>query len=663
MSLRAISGGQLASITTTAGIAPYNVPVMDPGLPLADYDADAIGALNVWRTQPSVRKVVDFIARAIASTPMKLYSRDADDDRTRITTGPLYQILGVSPNAGQRMTPYRYWHSTVVDWLIFDRWATAKLSDPAALQRIPAARCRFIPDGLGNVRELVVDGNLTAPFYPSEILFDHGYSPLGSNGISPMATLRQTLEESVEAVKYRRAVWRNGARVPAVITRPADAAQEGWAGPDGGRARFVQDFRNWRDGGGREGDVPILEDGMQLLKVDTFSPKDTLDLQGRQLTDAEVAAFFHVAPALVGAGSVNYATMDAYRQGLYRESLGGYFIPIEQVVNLHLVPDLDPTGLVYAEWDLDAKLRGSFDEQAAILSTAAGAPWLLRSEARGMQNLPKIADSDQLVTPLNVITGGLASPRDTAPEPAPGDVIPPKSRRPDGSKARPADLGTFDTETAALEHTLTGFYGKQAAAIVAALKAADDDPDVEHVWALNDWHTELKGLLLGRADRVAQLAAWKVLDAYNPDAAGWSAPVMLPWLAKASAHHSQQMNDATLAVIKSAVADPGDDDPPEAVAKQLKQHGLVAAAVWSRLVGKESAGFGGHDAAKASGVTTKTWTTSGANPRPAHAALDGQSVAVDDVFGNGLRWPGDTLNGEPDETAGCTCSVTYTTGG
>ncbi|WP_020500125.1 hypothetical protein [Sciscionella marina] len=66
---------------------------------------------------------------------------------------------------------------------------------------------------------------------------------------------------------------------------------------------------------------------------------------------------------------------------------------------------------------METKLRGSFEEQARVLQSSVGAPWLTRNEARARANLPAVANGDELVTPLNVTEGGSGSPRDTAPDP------------------------------------------------------------------------------------------------------------------------------------------------------------------------------------------------------------------------------------------------------
>lgn len=78
----------------------------------------------------------------------------------------------------------------------------------------------------------------------------------------------------------------------------------------------------------------------------------------------------------------------------------------------------------------------------------------------------------------------------------------------------------------------------------------------------------------------------------------------------------------------------------------------------SETAATEALSFGGHDAARASGLRFKTWRTTSANPRAEHAALNGQKVPVDDVFSNGLRWPGDG-SGDAAQTANCRCELTY----
>ena len=51
---------------------------------------------------------------------------------------------------------------------------------------------------------------------------------------------------------------------------------------------------------------------------------------------------------------------------------------------------------------------------------------------------------------------------------------------------------------------------------------------------------------------------------------------------------------------------------------------------------------------------TKTWTVNSANSR--HDDLDGETVPLDDVFSNGMAYPGDPAGG-PENTVNCQCTL------
>lgn len=398
-------------------VAANGIRVVDPGIPLSTY-AGTAAALNVWETQPSVRKVTDYIARALCTIPWHVYERVSDTDRRRVTDHPLAQLLASPAPA---VTPSRLWHSVILDWLIHDRWCVHVLPNadtPSGweLRRKPARRMHVLADDDDQPAWLHLissRGPAQVVPVPGPYLFDHGYATIGADGTSPMETMRQILAEQSEAVEYRRAVWKNGARVPAVIERPADAPS--WSKT--AKERFQAAFNVFMGRGSSAGGTPILEDGMKLVTVEAFKPVDTQDIEGRKLTDAEVASCYHIPPELVGAREGTFSNVDAFRQMLYTHSIGPDITMLQDVLNTMLVPLIAPGTDLYVEANVEAKLRGSFTEQAMLLQTAVGAPYMLRSEARAVQNLPHVDGTDELITPMNVTVGGLASPRDTAPPP------------------------------------------------------------------------------------------------------------------------------------------------------------------------------------------------------------------------------------------------------
>ena len=635
-----ISGGQLQALGSPAPNLPagwgnievHNGPIGAWGeLPRLGQEDPVL----MWRTQASVRKVVDYIARAVASTPIKLYSRVSDTDRQRITDHPLVRILA---QPADRTTSYRFWHSIIVDLMLYDRWVCVKGPTvdplrPMSLTRVQSARSKLADDGIGNVSTIWVDGRLKLD--PADCLYDHGYAPWNSNGTTPMATLSAILQESREAVEYRRKVWANAGRIPAVITRPADAPQ--WS--DAARDHFVSQWRAYSRGGGQEGATPILQDGMSLSSVQTFSPRDAEDLAGRQLNDAEVASAFHVPPELIGAREGNYSNMVAFREALYGDVLGPLFVQLEQVLNVMLVPDLDDTGSLYAEYDLDSKMRGSFESQAAVLSTSTGAPWLTRAEARARANLPAIEGSDQLVVPLNVLTGGQASPRDSGTQ-----------NTPLGGKRRLALVKgrAPDTHEQKAAEVLTKFFERQRAVVLSALGAKATD-----WWDTARWDNELGGDLYKLAVQTATEVGTATASKLGFTPGDYDVARTLAFLKAVTDRRAADINAATQAAIEDALAS---DDPlvtPAHVFDVALSMRVASAAI--QFVTADS-GFGTTEAARqvGGGKAIKTWRVNSGNPRPSHSALDGVSVGIDDVFDNGCSWPGD--GGDAAEVAGCSCS-------
>lgn len=385
------------------------IEVVDPGIPLVEW-SEMLDRGPAWGNQPSLRKVVSFAARALASTPLHLYEMKGEQDRARVRNGDLAKLLK-RPSRAPGQTPYRFWESLLIDGLLHDKYIAriVQHDDGCELVRIPARLVKFKSDFLGRITVVKItneDGQ-TREYDPADFVIDVGYSERGANGTSPLKTLADILAESREAVEYRRALWKNGARTPLVLERPKDAQ---WT--DAAYERFRRDWASFKKGGGREGDTPVLEDGMRARELNAFRPRDLLDLEGRRLTDIEVASAYHIAPELVGAREGTFANIRAFKQMLYGPNLGPYFEAWQQTLNATLVPLLEPNRDVYIEANIEAKLRGSFEEQAEVMSTATGAPWMTRNEARAKQNMPAIEGGDELVTPLNVLIGGKASPQD-----------------------------------------------------------------------------------------------------------------------------------------------------------------------------------------------------------------------------------------------------------
>lgn len=624
------------------------IPVMDPGTPLHFWVGDQRSEVEAfWRSQPNLRKVVDFIARNVASIPMNAYERAGDTERVRLGRGDVLGKLLATP--GGRVGPYRFWHAVVSDMLLYDRWClllSTNADGDLELVQVPSWRIKFDVDPLRRVTAVKLwagdnreEDRQWVALPMESIIFDYGFAPRTA-GLSPVETLRDVLDEAREAIEYRRSVWDNGVRVPGYISRPSSAPA--WDQPQ--RERFAKGLRAvYGKDGPQSGGIPLLEDGMEIKSTDVFVPKDTNDLEGRRLSAIEVATAFHIAPELVGAQQGNYSNVREFRQMLYRDSLGPYIKSLEDALNAQLVPLVEDSRDLYIEANVESKLRGSFEEQAQILQTSVGGPYMSRAEARARMNLPFIEGTDDLIVPLNVLTGGQASPTDSGSQ-----NEKPKARR---MKARSvAQKKAEQAHADAVAEVLSDFFARQEKVLRSKLgaKAAE-------WWDGERWDEELAADLFAVAqDVTAQVAASTLKSiGFSPDE--YDVERTIAWLEEVSSRSASSINDATRQKIEEAL---DSDDPPAAVDSTFEAQESRSSAAGTAFATTMS-GFAAVEAASqvdADEQATKTWVT-GPNPRPEHARMDGETVPLSENFSNSAAWPGDGANLGADDLANCNCSL------
>ncbi len=377
---------------------------------LTFYDRYTYDYQTIYRTQPAVRTVVDFLGRNIAQLGLHLYRRVSDTDRQRLTDHALAILLG-TPNP--ITTTYRLIDATVQDLAIFGNGYWLKLPitarQPRQLMRLPPQYVT-LEGGFEATKYTLTVGGQPFEYQPRQIVHFRNHNPENAiKGASPLESLRRVLAEEHAAGQWREGFWRNGAHISGYIERPADAP--GWE--KDARDRFLQDFKAIYASAENGGGVPLLEDGM-TFKAAASSPQEAEYLLGRKFNLETVARTYHIPLPMVGI--LDHATFSNIREqhkNLYQDCLMPWCEMIQQEIELQLLPDFGELENVYLEFNIQAKLQGSFEEQAQALQSAVGGPWMKRNEARARMNLPTVPDGNDLIVPLNVTKGGQASPRDS----------------------------------------------------------------------------------------------------------------------------------------------------------------------------------------------------------------------------------------------------------
>ena len=368
---------------------------------------------RIYETQPNVRICIDFLARNIAQLGLPVYRRVSDTDRVRLTDHDLARWLG-HPNPAT--TRYRLIEDLMTDLGIYFRayWLKVRAGREIGLVRLPPEEVTVEGGLLPSQFVWTVNGK-QRDFAPSEIVHFSGYGL----GISPLETLRRILAEEQAAGEYREALWSHGAKHEGIWERDKDS--KNWT---------TDQRQSWREqwqefaSSSKAGMTAVGDPGM-TYKPTSFSSKDSEYTAGGKLRREVCASAYHIPLPLVGI--LEHATFSNVREQhkhLYQDTLGPWNEMIVQEIERQLLVECADQANVYTEFNIDAKMAGTLEEQAQSIQLSTGRPWRTVNEARALQNLPRIDDPElDTVAPQQ---GGPAS----SGAPTPEDTPSPDSTKP-----------------------------------------------------------------------------------------------------------------------------------------------------------------------------------------------------------------------------------------
>lgn len=618
---------------------------------------------ELYRTQPHLRIVLSFVARNIAHLGLHSFERKADGDRQRLRDDPLALLLKY-PNPN--LTQFELLETLASDVGLYDVaywWVHEDADRPSGWRITPVPPSWVAEQRGGNAFApaeyiVVAPSGERVPVPAADMLVFHGWNPgRPKHGTSPVETLKQILAEQVQAWSYREQIWQRGGRVGAYLTRPKEAA---WS--DAARERFAKDWKDrWTGRDGKKaGGTPILEDGMELKRLG-FNAREEEWVEVSKVALSTVAGVYHVNPVMVGIlDNANFSNTKEFRKMLYSETLGPTLARFEDRINAFLVPRIAQGRDLYVEFNIEEKLQGDFEEQAAILSTSTGAPWMTRNEARALRNLPAIEGGDVLVVPLNVLTGAQASPRDSGTQNERsgraiakaavdiGELRVLESGRKSGTVRAKAQAPA--THVAKAAEVVAAFFDRQRKSVLSRLGAKDAS-----WWDEDRWNDELSADLLALALNTTPEVAKAALEKVGLSEDDYDVSRTEAFLAAIAKSRAGAINAATREQVEAIL----DGSGPEGVtdpAHVFEKAKSSRTEVISLTVITTFAAFATVEAAKQNGGGSKTWIVTSSNPRAEHAAMNGESVGIDDTFSNGAKWPGDPVLGA-DGVAGCECDV------
>ena len=617
-------------------------------------------ARQLYNSQDNLAAVVNFLANSIAQLPLKVYVRDGDDDRKRDRDSKAAKTLW-RPNSDQ--TEYEFIRALLVEYYVFGCVYVWVLPDPDSES---GQQLRIIPTdwvtntekttsyGPGKITVTGTAGTIEIP--RTEFVRFSMYAPGNPGGyVSPISALRQTLEEQIQAGRFRRELWKSSGRLNAQIVRPKDV--QPWS--EDTKKRWIEAFREaWGANGSRAGSIPLMEDGMEI-KTFNASFKEQQWVESVKLSREAVAAAYRINPSLVWhSDTQTYASSKDNARALYAECLGPDLQMIQQRINSFLLPMIGAVPGTYVEFDLTEKLKGSFEERASILQSSVGGPWLTRNEARRDNNLPPVDGGDELIVPLNVVAGGQASPTDTHMNQNAAPVackcgLHTKDAEDDEEVEIVTDAKVSQKEQDEVGKLLEKFFKRQQKSVAPRIGAD------ANWWNEDRWNKELADDLEPVLDSIADRHGEAVAKAIGTE---YIVEKTLAYLRKMAEGRANAITGETRKKLQQAMDDLEDGEELGDVVKDaFEKRSGVDAALLGGMLAKTVAGWGTEEASRQAADqgsrkrVYKEWIT-GPNARESHLLMDGERVPIDEAFSNGAFWPGDDSL-DPDESCGCNCST------
>jgi len=209
-------------------------------------------------------------------------------------------------------------------------------------------------------------------------------------------------------------------------------------------------------------------------------------------------------------------------------------------------------------------------------------------------------------------------------------------------------------------------YFDEAEAVEKAIKKGDMLKSAEK--AINglseQWSETMKKLTFSIVDHFGREVGPETMGKANQEFDPTSR-LIRAWIAKHAADSVNHILVTNLEDVKRVIlAGTEDNLTVSQIAKNLRQtyldHSPFKAMRTARTEVTQSAGFAQHESAKQGGVMKKhIWLSSRDDRvRDAHAAIDGESRALDEPYSNGLMYPGDS-SGDPAETIQCRCAERF----
>lgn len=360
----------------------------------------------------AVYACVRVLAETLAQLPLILYRRRPDGrGKDRATDHPLYAILHDLPNPEISSFEFR---EALMGHLA--TWGNAYAEIDWLEDGTVGGLWPLRPDRMESVER--VNGELTYYYrLPKQggmkalagyrVMHIRGLSYDGIVGYSPIQVQRQTLALGKAAEEYGSRFFANDARPGGVLEHPGELSDRAYK-------RLQESWEKRHQPLEGKHRVAILEEGLQWKNVG-LPPEDVQFLQTRKGATNDVARIYRMPPHMIqDLEHATFSNIEHESINFETFTMGPWFARWEHAIARDLLLPGERSEL-YAEFLVDALLRGDTASRYEAYATARQNGWMSANDIRERENMNPIENGDVYLVPLNMIpadmVGDLGTPQ------------------------------------------------------------------------------------------------------------------------------------------------------------------------------------------------------------------------------------------------------------
>lgn len=349
----------------------------------------AAGAVTPSSAQgvSAVYACVQAIAETTASLPLILFKRNGDD-RERASDHPLYRVLHDMANPEQTALEFREYMQACVllRGNAFARIVRGYDGQVRELWPLNPENVTVQRTASGLVYDYTKDGVLTRLLAHEVLHLRHRLGDDGVLGVSPIAAARGVVELALSEQEHGRNTFTNGAKLLGVLKFPGKLKPEQ-------RTAIATSWASQYAGGANAGRTAVLDEGVDFQAL-SMSLEDAQWIEARKFSVIEVCRLFRVPPVIVQSmEEANYSNSVELARQFITLSLRRHLVAWEQAIAKQLLTEAGRRSY-FAEHQVEGLLRGDSANRAAFYSSGIASGWMLKSEARKLENLPSIEGID-----------------------------------------------------------------------------------------------------------------------------------------------------------------------------------------------------------------------------------------------------------------------------